>query len=67
MSFRLAVFGLLPLCAYTAYKFDMAEMLRAFCTGPGSYSRIFAVAVLVFNWKSLPFAWTVRIACFIRC
>ncbi|KAI1850148.1 hypothetical protein JX266_004527 [Neoarthrinium moseri] len=61
MSFRLASLGLLPLFAYITYRLDMAETVRAFFTGPGSYSRIFATVVLALNWKSLPFAWTVRI------
>lgn len=38
----------------------MFEYVALFCTGPGSYSRIFAAILLAINWKSLPFAWNVR-------
>ncbi|KAI9162780.1 putative thioesterase atnL [Paramyrothecium foliicola] len=61
MSFRLVLLGLLPRCGYVAYKFDWADKAVDFCTGPGSYSRIFAVIILALNWKGLPLAWTVRI------
>ncbi|KAK8085896.1 hypothetical protein PG997_007167 [Apiospora hydei] len=55
--------GLLLLCsasAYAAYQLNAPEAILAFFTGPGSYSRIFTAAFLVINWKSLPFAWSVR-------
>ncbi|PGG98581.1 hypothetical protein GX51_06722 [Blastomyces parvus] len=59
--FRLALLGLLLAVAFTLDKLDVAASITAFCTGPGSYSRIFATVLLVLNWKSLPFAWSVRI------
>ncbi|XXH04021.1 hypothetical protein Hte_010432 [Hypoxylon texense] len=58
---RLALLGLLPGCAYAIHKFNGIEFVKGFCTGPGSYSRTFAAIVLAINWKSLPFAWNVRI------
>lgn len=60
MWFWLALLGLLLACAYTSYKLNMFEYVALFCTGPGSYSRIFAAILLAINWKSLPFAWNVR-------
>lgn len=50
---------LVPAIAYGAYKADLGLQLKNFLTGPGKWSRLFALAVLLFNWKSLPFAWTV--------
>lgn len=49
--------------AYGAYKFDpnLVDAAKTFFTGPGSYSRIIALGVVLMNWKSLPFTWTVRI------
>lgn len=67
MSFRLALLGLLPVLAYGAYWLDAMEKVTRFSTGPGSYSRIFAVILLAWNWKNLPFAWTVRTAGSIWC
>ncbi|KAH7304791.1 capsule polysaccharide biosynthesis protein [Stachybotrys elegans] len=61
MSVRLVLLGMLPPLAYALYKLDVAAQLVEFCTGPGSYSRIFAVLVLAWNWKSLPFVWTFRV------
>lgn len=58
--FRLGVLFLCFASAYVAFKLDAPEAILAFCTGPGSYSRILAVLFLVLNWKSLPFAWSVR-------
>ncbi|KXJ87769.1 capsule polysaccharide biosynthesis protein [Microdochium bolleyi] len=58
---RIAGPVLVPALAYGAYKADLALQLRRFLTGPGKWSRLFALAVLVFNWKSLPFAWTFRV------
>lgn len=46
--------------AYGAYKFDLTEVIKTFFTGPGKYSRIIALSLVLFNWKSLPFNWTVR-------
>lgn len=45
--------------AYAAYQLDAAAAVKTFFTGPGSYSRIVALSVVLWNWKSLPFAWTV--------
>ncbi|KAK2616793.1 hypothetical protein QQS21_000170 [Conoideocrella luteorostrata] len=58
---RLTLLALSPVFAYTLYRFGALEGIAAFCTGPGSYSRIFAALLLALNWKSLPFAWNVRI------
>ncbi|CAG9984556.1 unnamed protein product [Clonostachys byssicola] len=61
MSLRLVFLGLLAPSVYLAYKLEWTEKAIEFFTGPGSYSRIFAIIVLVLNWKALPLAWTVRI------
>lgn len=45
--------------AYAAYRHDLIHTLTEFCTGPGGYSRVFAVLILALNWKTLPFSWTV--------
>ncbi|KAK7976915.1 hypothetical protein PG989_015378 [Apiospora arundinis] len=58
--FRFSVLVLFAGSAYAAFKLDAPRAILAFCTGPGSYSRILAALFLVFNWKSLPFAWSVR-------
>ncbi|KAH6656117.1 capsule polysaccharide biosynthesis protein [Truncatella angustata] len=58
---------LLPLSiaalAYAAYqgRANGIGLARQFFTGPGNKSRIFALFMVVYNWKSLPLAWTVRI------
>ncbi|KAI1085195.1 capsule polysaccharide biosynthesis protein [Whalleya microplaca] len=52
---------LLPAIAYGAYKGNALGALEAFFTGPGRTSRIVALVVVLVNWKSLPFAWTVRV------
>ncbi|KAJ1326213.1 thioesterase family protein [Microdochium nivale] len=52
---------LVPAIAYGAYKANLGLQLKNFLTGPGKWSRLFALAVLLFNWKSLPFAWTIRV------
>lgn len=62
---RIAKPVLLPLSiaavALAAYKgrTDGFEIAKQFLTGPGSKSRIFALLMVVVNWKSLPLAWTV--------
>ncbi|KAH8671607.1 capsule polysaccharide biosynthesis protein [Xylariales sp. PMI_506] len=40
---------------------SVVDFVVRFCTGPGSKSRIVALVVVLWNWKSLPLAWTVRI------
>lgn len=50
---------LLPAVAYGAYKGNVLAMLQSFFTGPGRTSRVVALVVVLVNWKSLPFAWTV--------
>ncbi|OIW23545.1 hypothetical protein CONLIGDRAFT_674380 [Coniochaeta ligniaria NRRL 30616] len=46
---------------HRATKVDWRAKARHFLTGPGRLSRILLVFFLVTNWKSLPFAWTIRI------
>ena len=48
--------------AYGAYngRGAMIDYILAFATGPGRNSRLLALAIVLFNWKSLPFMWTVR-------
>jgi hypothetical protein len=44
---------------YAAYKINWVPLLRDFLTGPGRTSRILLLFFIVFNWKSMPLAWTV--------
>lgn len=59
---------LLPLSvaalAWAAYNGQAhgVDFAKKFFTGPGSKSRIFALLMVVVNWKSLPLAWTVSSA-----
>lgn len=56
---RVAGSALVPAIAYGAYKGNAGRLLESFLTGPGRISRIFALVVVLLNWKSLPLAWTV--------
>ena len=57
--FQFGVLVLVSASAYAAYKRNAHDTILAFCTGPGSYSRILLALFLAINWKSLPFAWSV--------
>ncbi|KAI1054055.1 uncharacterized protein FIESC28_05093 [Fusarium coffeatum] len=46
---------------YAAYKINWVPLLRDFLTGPGRTSRILLLFFIVFNWKSMPLAWTYRV------
>ncbi|KAK5628899.1 hypothetical protein RRF57_004614 [Xylaria bambusicola] len=46
---------------YGAYKQNAMAAIEAFFTGPGRTSRIVALVVVLWNWKSLPLAWTYRV------
>lgn len=50
----------LAAASYAAWKIHWALLLKEFFTGPGRGSRICMLLFAVFNWKNLPFAWTVR-------
>ncbi|KAI0472838.1 capsule polysaccharide biosynthesis protein [Xylariaceae sp. FL0804] len=52
---------LLPAVAYVAYKVKALGALKVFFTGPGRDKRVIALCVVLFNWKSLPLAWTFRV------
>lgn len=41
-------------------KDEAVDLAVRFLTGPGRTSRIIALVLVLFNWKSLPFTWTVR-------
>ncbi|KAK8115451.1 hypothetical protein PG984_011953 [Apiospora sp. TS-2023a] len=58
--FHLGVLLMGSATAYVAHQSNAHESILAFCTGPGSYSRILLALFLAINWKSLPFAWSVR-------
>ncbi|KAI1496344.1 capsule polysaccharide biosynthesis protein [Biscogniauxia marginata] len=58
---RIAGPALVPAIAYGVYKGNALRAVEAFFTGPGRNSRIVALVVVLVNWKSLPFAWTVRV------
>ena len=45
---------------YAAWKIHWAVLLKEFFTGPGRVSRILMLLFAIFNWKNMPFAWTVR-------
>lgn len=47
---------------YAAWKTHWAVLVKEFFTGPGRVSRILMVLFAIFNWKNMPFAWTVRTA-----
>ncbi|KAJ2890807.1 hypothetical protein MKZ38_001316 [Zalerion maritima] len=46
---------------YGATRPATKEWVKNFVTGPGKYSRIALLFLLLLNWKSLPGAWTIRI------
>ncbi|KAG9503074.1 hypothetical protein J7337_005912 [Fusarium musae] len=46
---------------YAAYRVNWGPLVKAFLTGPGRTSRILLLLFVVFNWKSMPFAWTYRV------
>ena len=55
------VFGPLAVGAagYAAVKIDWKTAIKSFVSGPGRTSRILLLFFVLFNWKSVPFAWTV--------
>ncbi|KOS22751.1 Uncharacterized protein ESCO_003531 [Escovopsis weberi] len=46
---------------YAAWKINWHSLVQSFLTGPGRASRIILLLFIIFNWKSMPFAWTYRI------
>lgn len=44
---------------YAAYRVDWKNVIQDFVTGPGRTSRILLLLFVIFNWKNMPFAWTV--------
>lgn len=44
---------------YAAWRVNWPMLTRSFLTGPGRTSRLLLLLFVVFNWKNLPFAWTV--------
>ena len=55
------VFGPLAVgtAGYAAVKVDWKAAIQSFVSGPGRTSRILLLVFVFFNWKSVPFAWTV--------
>lgn len=51
---------------YAAWRVDWSELVMSFLTGPGRTSRILLVLFVVFNWKNMPFAWTVSFVLLFR-
>jgi hypothetical protein len=45
---------------HRAWHVDWRALLTHFFTGPGRTSRILLAFFILLNWKSMPFAWTVR-------
>ncbi|KAI1291167.1 capsule polysaccharide biosynthesis protein [Xylaria venustula] len=60
-SVSLALLGLLLACSYSMYLLNIPGLIFEFYTGHGGYSRILATVILALNWKSLPFAWSIRL------
>ncbi|KAI0528309.1 capsule polysaccharide biosynthesis protein [Xylaria bambusicola] len=58
---RVAGPAAVPAILYGAYKQNAVAAIEAFFTGPGRTSRIVALVVVLWNWKSLPLAWTYRV------
>ena len=50
---------------YAALRVNWAVLLKEFFTGPGRVSRILMLLFAIFNWKNMPFMWTVRIGPFL--
>ncbi|PKS05852.1 hypothetical protein jhhlp_007681 [Lomentospora prolificans] len=46
---------------YAAWKVQWLSLLKAFFTGPGRLQRIFLLLFTLFNWKNMPFAWTLSV------
>ncbi|KAH7266190.1 hypothetical protein NW759_006418 [Fusarium solani] len=46
---------------YAAYRVNWIPMIKAFLTGPGRTSRILLMFFVIFNWKTMPLAWTYRV------
>ncbi|KAF2219201.1 capsule polysaccharide biosynthesis protein [Elsinoe ampelina] len=46
---------------YGAYRTRLLALLSQYLSQPGRKSRVFALLLLIVNWKSLPFAWTFRV------
>ncbi|RSL82611.1 hypothetical protein CEP52_016924 [Fusarium oligoseptatum] len=46
---------------YAAYRVNWIPMMKAFLTGPGRTSRILLLFFVMFNWKTMPLAWTYRV------
>lgn len=45
---------------YAAWRVNWPVVTKSFLTGPGRTSRILLLLFVIFNWKNMPFAWTVR-------
>lgn len=45
---------------YAAWRTNWSALVQSFATGPGRTSRIMLLLFVIFNWKNMPFAWTVR-------
>lgn len=46
---------------YAAWRTNWPVLVQSFLTGPGRTSRILLLLFVIFNWKNMPFAWTVRL------
>jgi hypothetical protein len=44
-----------------AVRHEIADFVTWFLGSPGRTSRVIALLVLIINWKSVPFVWTVSI------
>lgn len=59
LTARLIVPVALGSAGYAAWRIDWPTAIRSFLTGPGRTSRIALLLFVFFNWKNMPFAWTV--------
>lgn len=46
---------------YAAWRVSWIPLIKSFLMGPGRTSRILLLLFVLFNWKNMPFAWTVSI------
>lgn len=44
---------------YAAWRINWPALVQSFLTGPGRTSRLLLLFFIIFNWKTLPLAWTV--------
>lgn len=56
---RLFLPAIVGTAGYAAWRVNWQQAVRSFVAGPGRTSRITLLLFVIFNWKNMPFAWTV--------